>query len=235
MSGILNIIGVGPGDPELLTLKAYHVLAEETDVVAYPGSTPYSGTAFQIASQSVNRLNEIDQLPLSFPMSKDPDILSNAHAVAVRQVKGRLDTGKNVSFLTLGDPSIYSTASFLLDPIRTAGYEVRIISGVPSFCAGAAKLLMPLVSGNEPVQIFPSEDYELSFPGTLILLKVGRHLAQTKQKISDCGRTAYLIENCGLPGGASIPQLTGNAGENRLFFSDDRKIEKSLADTERGR
>ena len=46
MSGILNIIGVGPGDPELLTLKAYHVLAEETDVVAYPGSTPYSGTAF---------------------------------------------------------------------------------------------------------------------------------------------------------------------------------------------
>ena len=59
---------------------------------------------------------------------------------------------------------------------------------------------MPLVSGNEPVQVFPSEDFDLSFPGTLILLKVGRHLAQTKQKISDCGRTAYLIENCGLPG-----------------------------------
>ena len=70
----------------------------------------------------------------------------------------------------------------------------------PHFVCGAAKLLMPLVSGNEPVQIFPSEDFDLSFPGTLILLKVGRHLAQTKQKISDCGRTAYLIENCGLPG-----------------------------------
>ena len=67
-------------------------------------------------------------------------------------------------------------------------------------CTGTAKLRMPLVSGNEPVQIFPSEDFDLSFPGTLILMKVGRHLTQTKQRISDCGRTAYLIENCGLPG-----------------------------------
>lgn len=207
MSGILNIIGVGPGDPELLTLKAYHVLAEETDVVAYPGSTPYSGTAFQIASQSVKRLNEIEQLPLSFPMSKDPDILSNAHAVAVRQVKGRLDTGKNVSFLTLGDPSIFSSAAFLLDPIRTAGYEVRIISGVPSFCACAAKLLIPLVSGNEPVQIFPSDDFDLAFPGTLILMKVGEELSQIKQRISESGRTALLVENCGLPGERLYPSL----------------------------
>ena len=200
MKGVLHIIGAGPGDPELLTLKAFHVLTEETDVVSYPGSAPRTGTAFQIVSQSVPAIKDKEQLPLSFPMSEDPETLSDAHTAAVRQVKDKLDAGKNVSFLTLGDPSIYSTASFLLEPIRTDGYEVRIISGVPSFCAGAAKLLMPLVSGNEPVQIFPSEDFDLSFPGTLILLKVGRHLAQTKQKISDCGRTAYLIENCGLPG-----------------------------------
>lgn len=200
MKGFLNIIGAGPGDPELLTLKAFHVLTEETDVVAYPGSAPGTGTAFQIVSQAVPAINNKEQLPLFFPMSEDPETLSDAHTVAVRQVKDILDIGKNVSFLTLGDPTIYSTASFLLDPIRTADYEVRIISGVPSFCAGAARLLMPLVSGNEPVQIFPSEDFDLSFPGTLILLKVGRHFARTKQKISDSGRTAYLIENCGLPG-----------------------------------
>ena len=204
MKGILHIIGAGPGDPELLTLKAFHVLTEETDVVSYPGSAPRTGTAFQIVSQSVPAIKDKEQLPLSYPMSEDPETLSDAHTVAVSQVRDKLDVGKNVSFLTLGDPSIYSTASFLLDPISTAGYEVRIISGVPSFCAGAARLLIPLVSGNEPVQmpvqIFPSEDFELSFPGTLILLKVGRHLAQIKQKISDSGRTAYLIENCGLPG-----------------------------------
>ncbi len=199
MKGLLHIIGAGPGDPELLTLKAFHVLTEETDVVAYPGSAPYTGTAFQIVSQSVPSIKDKEQLPLSFPMSQDPETLSDAHTAAVSLVKDKLDIGMNVSFLTLGDPSIYSTATFLLDPIRTAGYEVRIISGVPSFCAGAAKLLMPLVSENEPAQIFPSEDFDLSFPGTLILLKVGRHLAQIKQRISNCGRTAYLIENCGLP------------------------------------
>lgn len=182
MKGILHIIGAGPGDPELLTIKAFHVLTENTDVVAYPGSAPCTGTAFQIVSQSVPAIKDKEQLPLSFPMSEDPETLSDAHTAVVRQVKDKLDAGKNVSFLTLGDPSIYSTASFLLGPIRTADYEVRIISGVPSFCAGAAKLLIPLVSGNEPVQIIPSEDFDLSFPGTLILLKVCRHLALTKQK-----------------------------------------------------
>ena len=134
MKGILHIIGAGPGDPELLTLKAFHVLTEETDVVSYPGSAPRTGTAFQIVSQSVPAIKDKEQLPLSYPMSEDPETLSDAHTVAVSQVRDKLDVGKNVSFLTLGDPSIYSTASFLLGPIRTADYEVRIISGVPSFC-----------------------------------------------------------------------------------------------------
>ena len=133
MEGILHIIGAGPGDPELLTIKAFHVLTENTDVVAYPGSAPCTGTAFQIVSQSVPAIKDKEQLPLSFPMSEDPETLSDAHTAAVRQVKDKLDAGKNVSFLTLGDPSIYSTASFLLEPIRTDGYEVRIISGVPDW------------------------------------------------------------------------------------------------------
>ena len=221
MSGILNMIGVGPGDPGLLTLKAYHVLTEKTDVVAYPGSTPYSGTAFQIASQAVTRLNEIEQLPLPFPMSRDPDIVSNTHAFAVRQVKGSLDAGKNVSFLTLGDPSIFSSAAYLLDPIRTAGYEVRIISGVPSFCACAAKLLIPLASGDEPLQIFPSDDFDLAFPGTLILMKVGEKLSQIKQLISESGRAALLIENCGLPGErlySSLQEMPEKAGYFSLMI-----------------
>ena len=101
MEGILHIIGAGPGDPELLTIKAFHVLTENTDVVAYPGSAPCTGTAFQIVSQSVPAIKDKEQLPLSFPMSEDPETLSDAHTAAVRQVKDKLTQERMYLFLPL--------------------------------------------------------------------------------------------------------------------------------------
>lgn len=200
MSGTFYLIGVGPGDPELMTMKACRVLMDETDVVGYPGVEARTGVAFEIAVQAVPQIKEKEQLPLRFPMTTDQIILSSAHEAAVQRVKCALDQGKTASFLTLGDPSVYSTASYLGEAIRSEGYTVEMISGVPSFCAAAAKLLLPIASGNEQVQIIPSEEFDVSFPGTMILMKVGNHLPQIKKKISDSGRKAYLFENCGMPG-----------------------------------
>ena len=129
-------VGVGPGDPELMTVKAVKTL-QNVQWIAVP-DTGGDKSALSIATPY------IEGKPLIYcpaPMTRDSETLRKAHEEGIRRIAEKLEQGENVAFITLGDPSVYSTYMYLHRLIREAGYEARMIPGVPSFCAAAAAAL----------------------------------------------------------------------------------------------
>ena len=138
-TGTLFGIGVGPGDPELLTVKAVRAL-EKVDVVFAACSTKnqYSH-ALSIAHPHLK--NGVEIRFLGFPMTQDPQELEDAWAENARLTAEVLDAGKDAAFLTLGDPMVYSTFGYLLRTLRKQNghYKIEIIPGVTSYQAAAAR------------------------------------------------------------------------------------------------
>lgn len=220
MKGKLYGVGVGPGDPELLTLKALRLI-RENPVIAVPGEDIQASVAYQIVKGAYEALDEKKLLPVAMPMTKDPAVLEANHEKAAGDVEAYLGQGKNVVFLTLGDPTVYSTYLYVHKRILARGYEAEIISGITSFCAVAARLNMGLVERDEPLHVIPATyqadgmDQVLKLPGTKVLMKTGRKMAQVRESIQKSGQQAVMIENCGMPGerifeGAeNIPEKSG--------------------------
>jgi precorrin-2/cobalt-factor-2 C20-methyltransferase len=200
MAGIMYGIGVGPGDPELMTLKAVRRI-REMDVIAIPHSDKSICTAYQIAKTAVPEIEEKECLYLPMPMTKDKKVLKDSHESAAKAVMERLDRGENVGFITLGDVTIYSTCSYLLERLWKEGYATRLESGITSFCAVAARLGIPLVTGAEELHVIPAS-YQikdaLKLPGVKVLMKAGRQMKAVKEEISTSGLEAVMVENCGM-------------------------------------
>ena len=133
MAGKLYGVGVGPGDPELLTLKALR-LVKEAEVIALPGQVPEDTVAFKIVEGAYPELGKKELLAVPFPMSKDPEVLKSYHDAGAEKVKAVLDQGKDVVFLTLGDPTVYSTYLYIHHRLVAQGYETEIVCGITSFC-----------------------------------------------------------------------------------------------------
>lgn len=146
-------IGVGPGDPELLTLKAVRALGE-VDVIFAASSTKndYS-TAFEIAQPHLKK--DIQVQTLGFPMTKDKDELQKAWQANAQIVSEVLNSGKNAAFLTLGDPLTYSTYGYLQQTLLTLDSTLRlkVIPGITSFHAAAAKIGLVLTESKESLLI----------------------------------------------------------------------------------
>lgn len=195
MNGTLYVIGVGPGDPELITIKAVNIL-HKADIIAFPKSRGEAGIAYNIAREAVPEIEKKDALPLSFPMTKEKTVLLKAHNESAALIAEQLEKGKDVALLTLGDPAFYSSAFYVVDILKKREYNIVVISGVPSFSSAAASLMQSLVLGDEKVLITTPQEMDFSFKGAIVVMKVGRHLAEFKEKFA--GRDVYLIENCGM-------------------------------------
>lgn len=156
MKGILFGLGVGPGDPELLTLKALRLI-RESEVIAVPGNNVKESVAYKIVKGAYDSLDEKKLIPVAMPMTKDPKVLEANHDKAADDVEAWLKEGKNVAFLTLGDPTVYSTYLYVHKRIVERGYEAEIVSGITSFCAVAARLNMGLVEMAEPLHVIPAK------------------------------------------------------------------------------
>jgi precorrin-2/cobalt-factor-2 C20-methyltransferase len=193
MAGKLYAVGVGPGDPELMTLKAIKTI-KNVDCIACPASHGGPGTAFGIAKEACPEIISKELLLLEFPMRRDD--LDHAHQMAAEQIINCLSLGKDVAFLTLGDPGFYSTFYYVAGIISGQGYEIEIISGITSFSTAAARLKLPLSLGDGSVMITSGEFRE--FEGTLVILKAGSRLKEFKEKAAVCGKDVYLVENCGM-------------------------------------
>lgn len=194
--GKLYGVSVGPGDPELMTLKAVRII-READIIALPHSDKEKCAAYTIAVQSVPEMDKKELLMIPMPMTKDRETLKSAHRHGVKAVTEALDRGKNVAFLTLGDVCVYSSCQYIYQPVKKLGYDTELISGVPSFCAVSAKLDRPLVSGEQKLHIIPATyalDDCISLDGVKVLMKPGKSLEKIKSmNCSLCG-----VENCGM-------------------------------------
>ena len=155
MSGKLYGIGVGPGDPELLTLKAKRIL-DGADVIAVPvKESGELSTALEIIRPVVD-LEKKELLEVVFRMAKDTEERKKCRAAVGEQLTAELSKGKNIAMITLGDVSVYSTYMYVNQYVAEHGFEMEIIPGIPSFCSGAAAAKLPLMEGNESLVIVPS-------------------------------------------------------------------------------
>ncbi|MFW6054355.1 MAG: precorrin-2 C(20)-methyltransferase [Thermodesulfobacteriota bacterium] len=151
--GILYGVGVGPGDPELITLKAVRVLKEAQVVFAAASSNNQHSLAVQIAAAHLKQGTDVRLL--SFPMTKDKEMTIPAWQKNAREIKEELDLGKNAAFLTLGDPMTYSTFGYILKQMQGIDPEadIRSVPGICSHQAAAARLNTPLVEDEESLVI----------------------------------------------------------------------------------
>lgn len=201
MSGTLYGVGVGPGDPKLMTCLAVEII-EKCPVIAVPAEGREHAVSYQIASGIVKELEEKECLELSTPMTKERRVLEENYGISARRIIEVLDEGKDVAYLTLGDPTIYSTYIYIHRLVEQQGYPTRIINGVPSFCAVAAKLGESLADRAEQIHIIPSTyDIEeaLTYRGNKVLMKAASKLPAVKQTLQEKGMEGIMVENCGFP------------------------------------
>lgn len=226
MSGILYGVGVGPGDPELMTLKAVRLI-RENEVIALPGSIARETIAYQIAVQAVPELKDKTLLPLFLPMIMDREEMKKSHIEAANQIESFLLKGQNVVFLTLGDSTIYSTYLYIQKHIAERGYETQLVSGITSFSASAASSNTPLAEWNEPLYILPAVHHmkePLSAPGNLVLMKSGKKMSQIKQLLCESGKKVVMVENCGMASEKiyrNIEDIPDDAGYYSLIIAKD--------------
>lgn len=155
MKGTLYGVGVGPGDPRLMTILAVETI-RSCPVIAAPLHGGERGVAYQIARGMIDDLDVKEYVGFRVPMSKDRNVLTEAYQRAAADIIGKLREGKDVACLTLGDPTIYSSYIYLHRIVQASGFRTEIISGVPSFCAVSAKLGDSLVDREEQLHVIPS-------------------------------------------------------------------------------
>lgn len=198
-------VGVGPGDPELLTFKAARVIGA-CQVVAAPQTRGGATLALDIAAQAVD-LTGKEVIRLPFAMSRDAGQRRRMHEESVGLVAEQLARGKDVAVLTLGDPGVFSSFFYLADGLRERGFAVEVIPGVTSFSAVAARLGEGLTEMDEPLHVIPSAacaeciDEALDLPGAKVLMKPCGKLGELVEVLERRGELpcASLVADCGLP------------------------------------
>ena len=226
MAGVLYGVGVGPGDPEYMTLKAVRLI-RENEVIAVPGPVAEETVAYKIAVQAAPELADKELVPILMPMTHDRAVMEQNHDEAADTVEGYLKAGKNVVFLTLGDPTVYSTYMYVQKRIEERGYHTESVSGITSFCAAAARANISLVEWSEQLHVLPAVhklDSELDLPGNYVLMKSGKKMGQVKEILRSSGRDVVMVENCGMDTEKvyhSVDEIPDDAGYYSLIIAKE--------------
>lgn len=190
-------VSVGPGDPELITIKAKKIM-EKCQVIASPVTSGDKTLALDIASGIVDFCDK-KIVKMKFLMIRDKEKLNENHINEAKKICEYLRGGQDVAMLNLGDASLYSSFSYIAKIIEDFGYEVEVIPGVTSFCASAAKLKTSLTEMSKPLHIFPAGQIEnvIDLEGTKVIMKSGKSIKEVKNKLKY--RDVKAVQNCGLP------------------------------------
>jgi len=202
--GKLYGIGVGPGDTELLTLKAARILKTVPVVFTPKSSKEKESIALSIVKPILEERNDYKRLMLVtpiFPMIEDKDELEKIWISASEMIAQYLNSGRDVAFITLGDPSVFSTYSYVQKKL-IGEYEIETIPGITSFTACAAARNKALVEQNEILTIVPKIDDRLEqvldYSDSIVLMKASRNTSQLEATIEEKERPKeiYSVQNC---------------------------------------
>ena len=228
MKGIAYGVGVGPGDPKLMTLRAI-ALIRENDVIAVPGKEPKESVAYKIAAAVVPEIADKELVPVYMPMIKDRALIDEEHKKGAALLKKYLDQGKNVVYITLGDPTIYCTFSYLQHYLEADGYPVELVPGISSITAAAARLNLPLTEWDEPLHVLPAvhkTDAAMDLPGTYVLMKSASHMKDVKETLRMSGKDVQAVIDCGMPTEQvyrSLEEIPDDAGYFALVIAKEPK------------
>jgi precorrin-2/cobalt-factor-2 C20-methyltransferase len=222
VSGTLFLVGVGPGDPELLTLKAARILGAAA-VIAYPATGDGGAMALHIARPHLNPNAVL--LPVTIPMQVERGPGQTAYDTAAAAISAHLDAGRDVAWLCEGDPLFYGSAMYLLQ--RLGGVAtVSIVPGVTSLTAAAAAIGRPLAARNETLKILPAPlpdetlRVELAGAPAAAIIKVGRHFDRVRALLGETGHAAgaVVVEHA-TTDRQRITPLAAFAHDERPYFS----------------
>jgi precorrin-2/cobalt-factor-2 C20-methyltransferase len=208
MFGTLYGIGVGPGDPELITLKAVKVLKQVAYVFAAASSKNDYSLALDIVRDHLPPGTPVDQL--AFPMTFDPDHLEDAWMTNCEKVIEILKQGENVAFLTLGDPLTFSTFIYLMRKVRQRLPQIAVeaIPGITAFQAAAACANTPLAEGEESFTVVSGAKggdrlkEVITVSDNVVLMKTYKQFAHILSEIEKVGLkdNCCFVSRCGLEG-----------------------------------
>ena len=188
-------IGVGPGDPELLTVKAVKAI-QNADIIMCPASNEdRPSIAFSVVSSIIDKSKNQEIIKLIFPMTKDKDVLEQTWKKNAKIMAETVLSGKNVVYLTVGDPFLYSTWIYMHKDLKKnyPDMNISVIPGIVSIFTFAAKVGVSVAEGSEKVAIIPS-CYDLSsvkeiakHTESMIFLKDGRYFDQVIKVLKESG------------------------------------------------
>jgi precorrin-2/cobalt-factor-2 C20-methyltransferase len=225
--GKLCAIGVGPGDSELLTIKAVRRLKDMKTVFAAISNKQQDSLSVQIARPYLNPGAEL--IPLHFPMVRDKQLLENVWTENARKVLDVLRRPADAAFITLGDPSTYSTFTYLIRHIEylEPGIEAEIIPGITSYQAAAARTGVPLAQGEESLAIVSGArggqelKQMLGVADNLVVLKVYRYFREILEVIreEDLLDKSVAVRKCSLPGESISRDIETWEGDRPSYFT----------------
>ena len=221
MSGTLYGIGLGPGDPDLMTLKA-HRLISAAQVVAYPAPDTGDSFARSIAAGVISS-NAIE-IPIVIPMRVERFPAQTVYDAAAATIGAHLDDGTDVAVLCEGDPFFFGSFMYLFGRLAEK-HKAEIVPGVTSMTACAAMAARPLCARNEILTVIPAPIDEallrdrLQASGAAVVMKVGRHLAKVRRVIDDLNLTdrAIYVAHASLPRQVVTPLI--EAPQTAPYFS----------------
>lgn len=228
--GMLTGVGVGPGDPELLTVKAVRAI-EQADVIAFHARRGGSSTARGIAAQYFPKgvTEELLEYPVTTGVTDHPGGYAGAmgefYADAAKRLGEHLKAGRNVVVLALGDPMLYSSYQHL-HRLLAEDYPAQIIPGIPSITAAADVLGQPLAEDEDVLSVIPATLAEAELDAAFeacdsaVVMKLGRNFTKVRDALARAGREhdSYVVVRVGMEGQHAVPLEEANP-EDIPYFS----------------
>ena len=222
MSGVVYGIGVGPGDPGLLTVSAVDALQNVGAVLAPAPRRGGESLALSIARTHLPEDCEVHTA--HFPMTEDRDVLVAAWDEAAATLLRLAAAGASVAFITLGDAMLYSTWSYVLAALRRAAPDapVATIPGVTAMAACAAAVGRPLAEGREPLLVWPDEPPAdaaalLALAPNIVFMKADRHLEALADVAERTGAEAVAVRRASQAGARTTSDLRAWSGDREYF------------------
>jgi precorrin-2/cobalt-factor-2 C20-methyltransferase len=222
MSGTFYGLGVGPGDPELITLKAWRLISQ-VPVIAYPAANGNESLARSIAAPFIPE--DVIELAITIPMRREREPAQEAYDQAAQVIRDHLDLGRDVAFLCEGDPLFYGSFAYLLARLAK-DYLTQVVPGISSITACTATIGRPLAARNDILKILPGTldasrlKDEIASSDAIAIMKVGQHFEKIRAVLAELGlaERATIIERATRDDEKITPLADVPEGE-RPYFS----------------